>query len=174
MKERNKEKLHFNVRSGGHILRLGPAADLIFDVLSSYSFSVSILQTRYVELYSQNSCERPRGTPSPILNANMAQVAQTLQADLAVAASDEEAAIIFRAFLIQSCSGTFNPLFSGDGFTVTGFGGLLSPTSSEFIVSPFFHDDVPQSSKATIPFCINGQNGGKPNPDGSCAILVAN
>jgi hypothetical protein len=127
--------------------------------------------TRYVDLFTQNSCERPRGTPAPILNANMARVGQTLAEDLAAAPDAEEAAIIFRAFLVQSCAGTFNPLFGGDGFTVTGFGGLLSATASEYISSPFFVTDIPASSWSVIPFCINGLNGGRPNGDGTgCAL----
>lgn len=130
------------------------------------------MQTKYADLYTQFSCNSPRGTPARILNANLARVAEVLAADLAAATNAVEEAIIFRAFLIQNCSGAFNPLFTGDGFTATGFGGLFSPTSSEYIVSPFYQENVPEKAKAAIPFCINGQNNGRPNPDGSC-VLVA-
>jgi hypothetical protein len=102
----------------------------------------------------------------------LAKVAKSLVSDLATATTPEEEAIIFRAWASQSCSGAFNPLFSGDGFTVTGFGGLSSPTSSEYIVSPFYQENVRARDKAAIPFCINGQNGGKPNADGSCALIA--
>ena len=133
---------------------------------------INYFQARYVELYSNSSCDRPRGTPARILNANLARVAESLAADLAAATTPEEETIIFRAFLIQNCSGAFNPLFTGDGLTATGFGGLFSPTSSEYIVSPFYQEEIPSKSKAAIPFCINGQNGGMPNPDGSCALVA--
>ena len=123
-------------------------------------------------MYTQFSCNTPRDAPARILNANLARVAAVLAEDLAAATSPEEEAIIFRAFLIQTCSGAFNPLFSGDGFTVTGFGGLLAPTSSEWISSPFYQENISQKFKAAIPFCINGQNGGMPNADGSCALTA--
>ena len=74
----------------------------------------------------------------------------------------------FRAYLMQSCPGAFNTLFAGNGITFTGTGGLLSPTSSEYIASPFNMSSLPESAKASISFCVNGLNGGKPTADGIC------
>lgn len=38
----------------------------------------------------------------------------------------EKQAIVFRAFLMTSCAGNFNPLFSGNAFVYTGTGGVSS------------------------------------------------
>jgi hypothetical protein len=135
-------------------------------------FSLSSLQTKYVDLFTRFSCSNPRDAPASVLNANLARVARSLAEDLVATSTPDEEAIVFRAFLIGNCGGAFNSLFSGDSFTATGFGGLVSPTSSEWIVSPFYQQEVSEENKAAIPFCINGQNGGRPNPDGSCALVA--
>ena len=72
----------------------------------------------------------------------------------------------FRAYLVPSCNGGFNALFSGNGFTYSGNGGLLTGQSSEYIISPFDANDIPGDGKAFIPFCVNGLNGGMPQGDG--------
>jgi len=76
----------------------------------------------------------------------------------------------FRAFLVQSCVGNFANLFSGNGFTYTGDSGLLSPTITEYIASPFNVSDLPSDATENIYFCINGLNGGKPDANGTCQI----
>ena len=76
----------------------------------------------------------------------------------------------FRAFLVQSCIGTFSNLFSGNGFTYTGDSGLLAPTATEYIASPFNVSELPSDAKVDIYFCINGLNGGKPDANGTCQI----
>lgn len=81
-----------------------------------------------------------------------------------------EQALWFRAFLAQSCIGSFFSLFSGNGFTYTGDNGLLQPTATEYIVSPFNVSDLGSDDVVDIYFCINGLNGGKPNEDGECPI----
>lgn len=49
-----------------------------------------------------------------------------LMAQRYLAAGDDlvQKVAIFRAYLTQSCAGSFNPLFSGDGFTYTGVWGV--------------------------------------------------
>lgn len=78
----------------------------------------------------------------------------------------------FRAFLVQSCIGTFSPLFSGNGFTYTGDSSLWEPTATEYIVSPFNISELSPEAKVDIYFCINGLNGGKPDANGTCPIPV--
>lgn len=78
----------------------------------------------------------------------------------------------FRAFLVQSCVGTFSSLFSGNGFTYTGDSGLLQPTATEYIASPFNVSALPPEGKVDIYFCINGLNGGRPDENGTCPIPV--
>lgn len=99
--------------------------------------------------------------------------AELLATKLANTADSKEQALWFRAFLIQGCNGNFNPLFSGNGFTYTGTGGLLSGLSSELIVSPFLIELMPRQSYVSIPFCVNGLNGGQPlpsGPNGTCPL----
>jgi hypothetical protein len=76
----------------------------------------------------------------------------------------------FRAFLVQSCVGGMNALFSGNGFTYTGLGGLLTPTATEYIVSPFNVSSLAKNESSNIYFCINGLNGGRPDNNGECPI----
>ncbi|KAL4419584.1 hypothetical protein ABPG77_004833 [Micractinium sp. CCAP 211/92] len=82
-------------------------------------------------------------------------------------------AMYFRAFLTFFCAGTSNSLFSGDGYTYTGFGGTLSPLGTEFITSPLtvgaatLNDNT---KMVQIPFCISGTNGGRPNAGGTCDL----
>jgi hypothetical protein len=76
----------------------------------------------------------------------------------------------FRAFLIQSCVGTFSSLFVGNGFTYTGNRGLLTPTATEYIASPFNVSELPPEAKVDIFFCINGLNNGSVDADGTCPI----
>lgn len=52
-----------------------------------------------------------------------AQLSRLLRA----AATPRQEALLFRAFLTPSCAGGFNSLFSGDGYTFTGLGGVMSP-----------------------------------------------
>jgi hypothetical protein len=42
-------------------------------------------------------------------------------------------ALIFRSYLMTSCAGAFNSLFSGDGFTYTGSSGFLGATGQELL-----------------------------------------
>jgi hypothetical protein len=95
--------------------------------------------------------------------------AKLLAEDLKAAGGDPAAqAVAVRAFAVLGCSGNFNPLFTGNGYTATGFGGLFSPTVSEFITSPFDWDKLPSSAIRVIDMCVNGKNGGRP-VDGKCA-----
>jgi len=75
-----------------------------------------------------------------------------------------------RAFLLQDCAGDFNPLFSGNGFTYTGLGGLLTPAGTEYIVSPFNISSLGENEYSKIYFCINGLNEGRPDENGRCPI----
>lgn len=54
-----------------------------------------------------------------------------------------------------------NTLFSGDGYTFTGTGGILSPLGREYIFAPFNVTWRPDEI-ASIPVCISARNGGKP------------
>lgn len=67
----------------------------------------------------------------------------------------------------------FNPLFSGNGMTYTGFGGMLAPLGSEYISSAFEVSEADRASIAQIPFCITGTNGGKPSDAGVCELPAA-
>lgn len=75
-----------------------------------------------------------------------------------------EQAIAFRTFVLQPCIADMNPIFSGNGFTYTGFGGLLAPTSPEVITGSL---DLGKLDYSVIQFCINGA--GKP-VDGACVL----
>lgn len=109
-----------------------------------------------------------RGTGACTRAASLA-AARLLKAQLAATAGDAiEQAQWFRAYLLQTCNGEFNTLFSGNGFTYTGLGGLLSATASEFIVSPFNASQLGPGARASVGFCINGLNGGQPNAQGLC------
>jgi len=76
----------------------------------------------------------------------------------------------FRAFLAQSCTGSYYSLFSGNGFTYSGTGGYLQPTATEYIASPFNVSDLGDEDVVNIYFCINGLNGGRPDENGECPI----
>ena len=76
----------------------------------------------------------------------------------------------FRAFLIQSCVGTFSSMFMGNGFTYTGNRGLLTPTATEYIASPFNVSELPPDAKVDIFLCINGLNSGRMDAQGTCPI----
>jgi hypothetical protein len=101
-------------------------------------------------------------TPDAIVTAS-----KLLGKELKEALSVEDQAVIFRAFVLQGCDGDLNPVNAGNGFTATGFGGLFTPTSSEFITSPFAWASLPDVSRDNVFFCINGKDGGQP-VDGTC------
>jgi len=61
-------------------------------------------------------------------------------------------------------------LFVGNGFTYTGTRGLLTPTATEYIASPFNVSELPPEAKVDIFFCINGLNNGSVDADGTCPI----
>lgn len=109
------------------------------------------LMARYYAVY------QPGCTPDAVVAA-----AKLFAEDLEAAASDAEAAVVVRAFAAQSCSGDFNPLFTGNGFTATGFNGLFAPTATEFVTSPIQWARLPSAAKATVYLCINGKDGGEP------------
>lgn len=100
------------------------------------------------------------------------QAAKLLRDALENTTDSIEQAQWFRAFLTQSCVGTFSALFSGNGFTYTADNSLLVPTATEYIASPFNISDLDPDSKVDIYFCINGLNGGKPDANGTCPIPV--
>lgn len=69
----------------------------------------------------------------------------------------------------RSCSGDFNALFSGNGFTYVANGGLIQGQGREYITSPLLKvQSVPVADRETIFFCINGLNGGRPDAEGKC------
>ena len=49
-------------------------------------------------------------------------------------------------------------------------GGLLTPTATEYIASPFNVSSLGKNESSTIYFCINGLNGGRPDENGECPI----
>ena len=66
------------------------------------------------------------GGKDPDCAANKLAAGRLLGTSLAAAGGDALAqAQIVRAFALQGCSGDLNPLNTGNGFTATGFGGLL-------------------------------------------------
>jgi hypothetical protein len=110
------------------------------------------LMARYYSVY-QTGC-----TPDAVVAA-----AKLFAEDLAGAAGDPAAqARIVRAFAAQSCSGDYNPLFTGNGYTATAFGGLFAPTATEFVTSPISWARLPSAAKASVYLCINGKDGGQP------------
>ena len=66
--------------------------------------------------------------------------------------------------------GTFSSMFMGNGFTYTGNRGLLTPTATEYIASPFNVSELPPDAKVDIFFCINGLNSGRMDAQGTCPI----
>lgn len=62
---------------------------------------------------------------------------------LAAAGDATKQAVVWRAFLLSNCAGSYNPLFSGDGFTYTGNGGFLGATGTEYITGETVPQDVP-------------------------------
>lgn len=83
-------------------------------------------------------------------------------------------AMLFRSFLLHGCAGSFNTLFAGDGYTWTGLRSILAPLGTEFITSGFNNTVLQGSSEvAHIPFCLSGDNGGRPNGKGMCNLPTA-
>lgn len=64
---------------------------------------------------------------------------------------------------------SYNPLFSGDGYTFTGTGGTLAPLGREMVVGPFEVTWRPNEI-VSIPVCISARNGGRPNAAGVCSL----
>ena len=66
-------------------------------------------------------------------------------------------ALLWRAYMTSSCAGDFNALGAGNGITYTGFAGLMSPTSAEFVTgqpAPSFESiDI-----EVVYFCMNGNS----------------
>jgi len=60
--------------------------------------------------------------------------------------------LLFRAYLMTSCAGAFNSLFSGDGFTYTGSSGFLGATGQELLTGEM---DFPEKLKGAkyVFFC---------------------
>jgi hypothetical protein len=58
-------------------------------------------------------------------------------------------ALLTRALFIQSNMGNLNELFTGNGFTATGVGGVIMPTSTEVIISPFNSTLIPPGKGST-------------------------
>jgi hypothetical protein len=119
---------------------------------------------RWRELCNAFATIYVNGCTSDAVGAAGKLLAQELDASPNV----EDQAVIFRAYSAQACSGDFNPINAGNGFTATGFGGLFTPTSTEFITSPITFASLPSYAKETVFLCINGQNGGQP-VDGKCS-----
>ena len=61
----------------------------------------------------------------------------------------EKQALLTRALFIQSNMGNLNELFTGNGFTATGVGGVIMPTSTEVIISPFNSTLIPPGKGST-------------------------
>ena len=75
---------------------------------------------------------------------------QKYQELLATAAPTvEKQALLTRALFIQSNMGNLNELFTGNGFTATGVGGVIMPTSTEVIISPFNLTLIPPGKGST-------------------------
>jgi len=69
--------------------------------------------------------------------------------------------------------GSLNELFTGNGFTATGVGGVSMPTSTEVIISPFNSTLIPPGKGFdSVAFCLNGVNGGLPSAAGTCTQLT--
>lgn len=87
------------------------------------------------------------------------------------AVTPTEQALLTRAFFMQSSEGSFNSLFTGNGYTATGVGAVFAGESTEFLFSPFFSKSLPPKARTTIQFCLNGVNGGVPI-NGDCKTLT--
>lgn len=101
-------------------------------------------------------------------------IVQTYQQLLATQAPTvQQQAVLTRALFIQSTMGNLNELFTGNGFTATGVGGVIMPTSTEVIISPFNTALLPPGKGIdSVAFCLNGANGGLPSAAGTCTQLT--
>jgi hypothetical protein len=92
---------------------------------------------------------------------------------LASTTTDEQRALLTRSFFFQGSQGSFNALFTANGFTATGVGGVLMATSTEYLFSPF-NSTLVQTGKGydTVALCLNGVNGGVPSAAGTCTQLT--
>ena len=88
-------------------------------------------------------------------------LAELLRDGLASTQDPTTQALYFRAFLLSGCSGNFNPLFTGNGYTAAGVGGVLAGEATEWLFSPFVTSDLTPGALATTQFCL-GVNGGVP------------
>lgn len=80
-------------------------------------------------------------------------------------------AVYVRYFLSFGCQSNCNTLFTGNGYTAAGVGGLLAGEATEYLFSPFNGTALPEGKGvATVPFCL-GVNGGVPDPNTGCTDL---
>ena len=103
--------------------------------------------------------------------ADSVAVAKRYKELLATTTTDLQKALLVRAFYLQGNQGTFNTLFTGNGFTATGVGGVFMPTSTEFLFSPF-NSTLLEVGKGydTVPLCLNGY--APSSPGGLCTQLT--
>ena len=100
-------------------------------------------------------------------------VVKKYQEFLATTQNAMQQALLTRAMLLQSSMGNFNTLFSGNGFTATGVGGVFMPTSTEYLFTPFNATLIPPGKGFdSVAFCLNGVNGGLPSATGTCTQLT--
>eukprot|EP00775_Hariotina_reticulata_P010624 gene10624-10782_t len=88
----------------------------------------------------------------------------------------EQKAMIFRAYLATGCAGNFNALFSGNGFTFTGTGGVFSGTVHEVLLAQIpnaidavFKDKI-LGDIAYAFFCIDGSKNCCPTAEPNCEM----
>lgn len=109
-------------------------------------------------------------------NANNATCAKAVAVQMAAAYKNATSflskAIIFRAYLLSSFAGSYNSLFSGDGLTYTGNGGLLSATGQEIVTGYMDAQTILDDVKYVF-FCPYDANG-NPNPGGRCPSSLGN
>lgn len=77
------------------------------------------------------------------------------------ARDDTTKALVIRTYLLVGCTGTYNALFSGDGFTYTGNGGFLGATGTEFDTGEVLPPEMPKVYPRVrlVFFCPAAQDG---------------
>lgn len=104
-----------------------------------------------------------KGVPIASCGRNLTQaaiLAGALNDALKTTSDPTTQALYVRAFMLAGCEGNFNPLFTGNGYTAAGIGGLLVGEATEFLFSPFLTSDLAPGAIATTQFCL-GVNGGR-------------
>ena len=92
------------------------------------------------------------------------EMARDLKGFLASTSDPVLQAVYFRYFLSFGCQGNYNTLFTGNGYTAAGVGGLLAGEATEWVFSAFDAASLPSAAVDFVQFCL-GINGGVPSPD---------